>query len=945
MSSDDSLSRRYRKSFIAILVFIGYAATLLVHNLGVREQLQQNLIDTAQLDLVRRADALSYYFTERHNDLTELAESEVVASYFGSVDLGMSADYGLAIQTQAIDDKFNHLIERKRLGFVRIYDQLTLIDDRGAVIAQAGDLPNGTTDALPSPARLRSLELLDDGKRLRIIEPVTIKGRIRGHIIASGPFTPIESRVSFSTARRPEALVSSQSGAPVSHAAPAPFRQTEVQLALAGPGTRGRAAAASINSDGNDAPIAALKQQVDGSPLALAALITEGELSSQSIPPLLLLGMGLVPMAVLFIVIQEMRERRRIEHAHLAARTEAERLAQARSEFLANMSHEIRTPLNAILGLAQMGIRNSSGRNAEQQFIRINESGQHLLGVINDILDCAKIEAGKLKVENILIAPGKVIDSALTLTAERAYARRLEFFVRESGLPASCRGDPLRLSQVLVNLIGNAIKFTDTGSISLEARVDADRLCIRIGDTGIGMTPEQIKRLFLPFEQADSSTTRRFGGSGLGLSISSQLVNAMGGDIVVTSTPGVGSSFDVRIPLIAAEPEPSPPPGRIVLAGFPAKEIPNLVTEIEARGIPVLTLDAPSGTLPDDTLIVIDARVADQSLDWRKWIRQSRDEGRPMALAGRIDEIDMSGLADGLSGRLPLVERPLRARHLVECLRNVGAKQSNVYTPPESRLSGLTILAVDDNEINRSVLTDLLTQEGAQIDCLASGAEALARLQADGTMRYHVAITDIQMPGMDGYALTRRLHALDATLPVLGLTAHAGIEARDQSLAAGMLAHIPKPLELNTLVTEILRHCRKQATNETTAMPTDTPEHAVPTTVPTQGLIDWQGLEIQFKGKTAFVTRLASRALANYRSSVVRLRALAAGEGDLSELSFLAHSLKGTASSLKAQAVYELAAETDMAARAADPDSRILAGRLADGVDRMIVELEARTGE
>ena len=419
----------------------------------------------------------------------------------------------------------------------------------------------------------------------------------------------------------------------------------------------------------------------------------------------------------------------------------------------------------------------------------------------------------------------------------------------------------------------------------------------------------------------------------------------MGGDIVVTSAPGVGSSFDVRVPLVAAEPEPPPPPGHIVLAGFPVDEAADLVAQLEARGIPAITLDAPAGTLPGDSLIVIDAGIADHSLDWRKWLRELRDEGRPLALAGRIDEIDMSGLADGLSGRLPLVERPLRARHLVDCLRNVGTVQSTAYTPPEARLTGLTVLAVDDNEINRLVLTDLLTQEGARIDCFPSGVEALGWLEAEGTARYHLAITDIQMPGMDGYALTSRLHALDPTLPVLGLTAHAGAEAREQCLAAGMLAHIPKPLDLNTLVTEILRHCRKQATTEITAMSPDTPERTVPTSAPTHSLIDWQGLETQFKGKTAFVTRLASRALANYRTSVVRLRALAAGEGDLSELSFIAHSLKGTAGSLKAQTIYELAAQTDMSARAADPASRALASQLADGVDQMIVELEARTGE
>jgi len=950
MSSDEFLLRRYRKSFVAIGIFILYAVALLAHNLSVRERLQQNLIEAAQLDLVRRADALSYYFTERHNDLVDLTQSDVVANYFGSVDLGMSADYGLAVQLQAIEDKFERLIEHKRLGFAPIYDQFTLIDDKGAVIAQVGEPPPGATAVIAPPANNHGIELLDGGKRLRLAQAVAIKGRVRGHIVASGPFTPLEARNGSTQPQRPEALVATDSGEPVSGTAPEAFARPAVQRALAGLGKRGRAGPIGADADRDDTPIAAIKQHIEGTPLALAALIAEDELRNHSTPPLLLLGMGLVPLAVIFIVIQEMLERRRVEQAHIAARAEAERLAQARSDFLANMSHEIRTPLNAILGLAQMGIRNSSGRNAEKQFVRINESGQHLLGVINDILDRARIEAGKLTVEHIPINPGKVIDAAITLTAERAYARKLAFYVRERDLPASCRSDPLRLSQVLVNVLGNAIKFTDAGSVSLDARVEAGQLCIKVSDTGIGMTQEQIQRLFQPFEQADSSTTRRFGGSGLGLSISLHLVKALGGDIVVSSTPGIGSSFDVRIPLIAAEPEAPPPAGSVVLAGFPDDAAADLAGGLQARAIPTRIVDTPGDPIPANALVVMDARVADRGLDWRRWLRQLRDDGRPLALAGHIDEIDLSGLADGLAGRLPLIEHPLRVRHIVDCLRAAHSPRPDTYIRPEARLDGLTILAVDDNEINRLVLTDLLTQEGARVDCLAGGPEALARLAAAGADTYHLAITDIQMPGMDGYELTRRIHAVAPTLPVLGLTAHAGPEAREHCLAAGMRAHIPKPLDLDTLVTEILQHRRPSAPTEITPMPADTPAPAVTPSSSeapsaTGGLIDWPALEAQFKGKSAFVTRLASRALSNYRASVVRLRALAAGDGELSELSFLAHSLKGTAGTLKAQEIYDLAARTDMAARAADPDSRALAGQLADGVDRLIVELALRTGE
>ena len=964
MSPAEPLLRRYRKSLIAVLIFIAYSIGLLLYNLDMRERLRQNLLEAAQLELVRQADALSYYFAERHNDLTDLAASEVVTSYFGSQDLGMSSDYGLAINIQAIEDKLQLLLERKRLGFTHIYEQLMLIDENGQIVARVGSAPTGTAEDLA--AQLTTLQqapvtlsLHEDGHLLRLIQPVTRKGKHRGYLVAHCAFDPLDSRLSATASLRPEAVVYSATGHPISKQAPAVFSDPDVIEHLTRLKAGNDTLAHSLLND-EASLIAVLKQGIDNSPFSLAMLITEQELSAHSTPPLLLVGMGTVPLVVIFIVLQEMRERRRVEDAHAAARAEAERLAQARSEFLANMSHEIRTPLNAILGLAQMGQRSSAGRNAAQQFARINESGQHLLGVINDILDCSKIEAGKLRVESIAIEPGKVIDAAVTLTAERAFNRGLGFTVLERGLPASCRGDPLRLSQILVNLLGNAIKFTEHGSVTLDVRVEGDILSLRVSDTGIGMTAEQVARLFQPFEQADNSTTRRFGGTGLGLSICDHLVKSMGGQMLVTSTPGAGSSFDVRLPLIAPEPDDRPPPsGHLLLAGFPPDESAPLVTELQARGVSASAVEQPVSPVPAGALIAIDARIADEGPMWRKWLRNLRDDGHPVALVGRIDEFDMSGLADGLSGRRPLIERPLRVRHLVECLRTRGGGQTAAYSPPDTRLAGLTLLAVDDNEINRLVLADLLAQEGARIDCVPGAAEALAQLDTVGTAYYQLVLTDVQMPDMDGYELTRRLKTLDPTLPVLGLTAHAGADARSNCLAAGMLAHIPKPLELDTLVEEILRHCRQSSRTEAAAPPPSTTMTAPtpePTPMPTSdaespveaaahGLIDWSALEAQFKGKTAFVTRLASRALANYRTSVVRLRALADGDGDLAELSFLAHSIKGTAGTLKADAIHELAATTDYAARAGDAHSRQLAAQLAASLDTLIAELAARTGE
>ena len=236
------------------------------------------------------------------------------------------------------------------------------------------------------------------------------------------------------------------------------------------------------------------------------------------------------------------------EEAVLAAET----LARSRREFLANMSHEIRTPLNGVIGFAQIGHRNHrDSEKARQAFEKILASGHLLLGVINDILDYSKIEAGKLNVERSPLCIADVVRQAADIVRDRAQARELEFTADLAGdLPATCMGDALRIGQVLLNLLSNAIKFTDAGSVALTVFRQGDRLVFRVVDTGIGISAEQMVRLFNPFEQADGSTSRRFGGTGLGLTISKRLAELMGGDIRVASEEGIGSTFEFDLPFL-----------------------------------------------------------------------------------------------------------------------------------------------------------------------------------------------------------------------------------------------------------------------------------------------------------------------------------------------------------------------------------------------------------
>ena len=354
---------RHRKSLAALLLFVIYAVTLFVHNLSVQRRLEQNLIDGAGLELARRADTLSAYLSERHNSLANLAASDAVANYFTGRDLGMSVEYGLGLHLQAIEDHLEQLLQREYIDTTRIYRQILLIDKRGEVVARtAPEAPDEDLAALaPRLGEDRDVTLLDERKLLRFSQPVSIKGALRGHLIAYTPLATIERPASGGNTLRPETLVLADTGRPVSATPPALFEQADVIALLAALRPRDTRLTPTLQALGDDRPIAAIKQSIHGSPLALAALVTEREVAANAIPPIILATAGAVPFLLLYIVMLELRERRRIEQLDADARLAAERRATARSEFLASMSHEIRPPLNAILGLAQLGNGTASG--------------------------------------------------------------------------------------------------------------------------------------------------------------------------------------------------------------------------------------------------------------------------------------------------------------------------------------------------------------------------------------------------------------------------------------------------------------------------------------------------------------------------------------------------------------------------------------------------------
>ncbi|MBS1158921.1 MAG: hypothetical protein H6R15_1340 [Proteobacteria bacterium] len=640
-------------------------------------------------------------------------------------------------------------------------------------------------------------------------------------------------------------------------------------------------------------------------------------------------------------VLRDISQQKQAAAAREAARANAEELAQAKSEFLANMSHEIRTPLNAMLGLTQVGLRKSRGRQIAQTFARILQAGDLLLCLINDILDFSKIEAHKLQLETVPFALATVIDRAVDLSAARAFAKGLNFVVSEAAdLPGRYLGDPVRLSQVLLNLLSNAVKFTQSGSVSLHVeRADAT-LLFRISDSGMGMSAELMNRLFEPFEQADSSITRRFGGSGLGLVISRRLLALMGGELQIASQPGLGTRIEVRLALPeAAGPPPADTALPLRLWGLGAEEARQLEQGLGPRGVRLEI--APPDRLPLPLaagLLVIEAGLAGAAAEA---LRAMLEQGRKLAIV-YTPGLE-SHVPDDLAARCRHLDRPLRWRHLLDetaCGADDSAWPQTLAEVP--RLAGIRILAAEDDAANRLVLQEILALEGASLVVEENGLAVCERLAGAGAAAFDVLITDIQMPLQDGYATARRLREIAPGLPVIGLSAHAMPEERARCRAAGMVDLITKPVAIDVLVASILRHLQPAPTSQAAwadAAPQVTP--ARPAAGPG---IDWPALEQRFNGNTAFVHQLAATVLEFHAQTPARLRAAAAA-GDFAEMAALSHQTGGMGVNILAGHLADLAHQAEEAARRQLPPAAVRVEQLAATLEEVLGTLTAYTAE
>lgn len=553
---------------------------------------------------------------------------------------------------------------------------------------------------------------------------------------------------------------------------------------------------------------------------------------------------GLVLFVLAFPIAVLLLTRRSLKARNLeltAARDAAREAEKSKSEFLAMMSHELRTPMNAVIGFANL-LGQSELNGLQREFVEtIQSSSETLLSLLNDVLDFSKIEAGRIELEDVDLSPVELVDGILDLFGPSAYAKGLELssFI-DPALPAEIVGDPGRLRQILFNLVGNAVKFTSQGAVSIELHRLGEEFEIAVTDTGIGIEPAKVDEIFERFTQADNSTSRRYGGTGLGLAISRRLVELMGGRLSVDSEPGKGSTFRARLPLVETEP--------------PADALVEH-TDADIAGRRVLVVDDNEANRRILTLLLeaFGAR-ADAAADAHQAMSMlftAIREGKPFDVAfidHMMPDVDgyqfatmirsESALNDlrmilsssahlatgeyenhaGFDGRCP---KPVRQATLLssidQALRHPAASEAPVPPPPPSPATpettagsstpqtGTRLLIAEDNVTNQRLMQAVLGGRGYSIDMVSNGAEAVQQAR---TLPYDVLLLDVSMPEMGGLEAAERIRTgkgRNADTPIIAITANAMKGDREKCLAAGMNDYLSKPIDTNDLLGKLTK--------------------------------------------------------------------------------------------------------------------------------------------